>query len=170
MLLSSEYNMHVDGLLSANWCLITLLSSVLCSQFEIFRLQNVQMVNKAFSFNTIFIDNNRAELMTIPVVVELSHVPDNILPVKITAQPILGRGADTLHLTCLTRPQFHVECIMPFELDMQIVPPFERLGSIRRSPSPSTNDVVHWIPRCCRTFASGARQNIIKSIGKNTGV
>ncbi len=99
--------MHVDGLLSANLCLITLLSSEQCSQFEIFRLQNVQMVNKASSFNTTFIGNNRTELTTILVVVELVPVLDNRLPVKITAQPILGRGADTLHLTYLTRPQFH---------------------------------------------------------------
>ena len=38
--------MHIEGLLHANLCLASLLSSVQCSQLERFRLQHVQMVNK----------------------------------------------------------------------------------------------------------------------------
>jgi len=45
--------MHVEGLLPANLCLVTFLSSEQCN----FRLQNVQMVNKTSAFKT-FIGNN----------------------------------------------------------------------------------------------------------------
>ena len=38
--------MHVEGSLPANLCLVTLLSSVQCLQFERFRQQNVQMVTE----------------------------------------------------------------------------------------------------------------------------
>ena len=58
LLRSYDYNMHVEGLLLANMCLVTLFSSEQCSQFEIFRLQNVHIVNKTSSFKTNLIDNN----------------------------------------------------------------------------------------------------------------
>ena len=44
--------MHVESLQPANLCLVTLLSSEQCSQFERVRLQHVQMVNKTSSFKT----------------------------------------------------------------------------------------------------------------------
>ena len=47
----------VEGLLPANLCL-SLLSSEQCAQFERFRIQHVQMVNKASSFKTKLIGNN----------------------------------------------------------------------------------------------------------------
>ena len=53
-----DYHMHVEGLLPANLCLITLLSSEQCSQFERFCLQHVQMVNKTSRFKTKLIGNN----------------------------------------------------------------------------------------------------------------
>ena len=43
---SCDYNMRVEGLLPANVCLVTLLSSEQCSQCERFRLQHVQIVNR----------------------------------------------------------------------------------------------------------------------------
>ena len=46
MLHSYDHNMHVVGLLSPKLCLVTLLSSEQCSQFERFRLQHVQKVKK----------------------------------------------------------------------------------------------------------------------------
>ena len=53
-----DYNMHIEGLLPANLCLATLLSSEQCSQFEIFRLQHIQMANKTSNFKTKLIGNN----------------------------------------------------------------------------------------------------------------
>jgi len=50
--------MHVEGLLPANLCLITLLSSEYCSQFERFCLQHVQMIKKISRFKTKFIGND----------------------------------------------------------------------------------------------------------------
>ena len=44
--------MHVEGLMPASLCLVILISSEQCSQFERFRLQHVQMVNKASSLKT----------------------------------------------------------------------------------------------------------------------
>ena len=44
--------MHVEGLLPASLCLVTLLISQQCSQFERFHLQPAQMVNKTSSFKT----------------------------------------------------------------------------------------------------------------------
>ena len=51
---SYEYNMHIGSLLPANLCLVTLLSSEQCSQFERFRPQDVQMLNpnKSSNFKT----------------------------------------------------------------------------------------------------------------------
>ena len=46
---------HVEGLLPANLCLVTLLSSKQCLQFERFRLQHVKMVNE---FKKKLIGNN----------------------------------------------------------------------------------------------------------------
>ena len=60
--------MRVEGLLAANLCLVTILSSEQCTQFERFRLELVQMVNKTSKFKTKFIGNNAkgggAELTT----------------------------------------------------------------------------------------------------------
>ena len=53
-----DYHMHVEGLLHANLCLVTVLSSEQCLQFERFRLRHVQIVNKASSFKTKFIGNS----------------------------------------------------------------------------------------------------------------
>ena len=61
--------MHVEGLLLANLCLVTLISSDQCSQFERFRLQHIQIVNKTSSFEEKkLIDNyaKQAELTAIP--------------------------------------------------------------------------------------------------------
>ena len=44
--------MHIERLLPAKMCLVTLLSSEQCLQFERFHLQHVQMVNKTSSFKT----------------------------------------------------------------------------------------------------------------------
>ena len=43
-------NVHVEGLLPAHLCVVTLLSSEHCWQFERVRLQHVQMVNKTSIF------------------------------------------------------------------------------------------------------------------------
>ena len=48
--------MHVEGLMPANLCLVTLLSSEQYSVFEKFCLQHVQMVTKTSSLKKI--DNN----------------------------------------------------------------------------------------------------------------
>ena len=50
--------MHVEVLVSASLCLVTLLSSKLRSQFERFRLHHVQIVNETFSFITKLVSNN----------------------------------------------------------------------------------------------------------------
>ena len=52
-----DYYMHVKCLLAINFCLVTLLSSEQCSQFERFRLQHVQMINKTSSFKVKLIGN-----------------------------------------------------------------------------------------------------------------
>ena len=53
-----DYKIHVEGLLPANLCLVTLLSLEQCSQSERFRLKHVQMVNKPSSFKTKLNGNN----------------------------------------------------------------------------------------------------------------
>ena len=53
--------MQFEALLRVNLCLIALLSSEQCSQFERFRMQHVQMVNKMPCFKTKCIGNNNAE-------------------------------------------------------------------------------------------------------------
>ena len=58
ILCSDDYNVHVEGLLPANLCLVTLLSLEQCSVFQKFHLQHVQMVNKTSSFKIKFIGNN----------------------------------------------------------------------------------------------------------------
>ena len=45
-----DYNVHVEGLLPANLCSVTFLSSEQCYKFERFCLQQIQMVNKTSSF------------------------------------------------------------------------------------------------------------------------
>ena len=47
-------------------CLVILLSSEQCSQFEIFRQQHVQMVNKPSSLKTKLVDKNAEETASIP--------------------------------------------------------------------------------------------------------
>ena len=73
--------MHVEGLLPANLCLVSLLSSEQCSQFERFCLQPVQMVNKTSSFKTKLIVNNveASQLTIIRFDVSLSQILDKIL-------------------------------------------------------------------------------------------
>ena len=71
--------MHVEGLPTAKLCLVTLLSSERCPQFERFRLQHVLMVNKTTSFKTKFISNETADFS-----------------LQITAPPILIRAAGVL--------------------------------------------------------------------------
>ena len=51
--------MHLEGVLPANECLVTLLSAGQCSPFERFRLQHDQMVNKYPVKNNIC---NKAEV------------------------------------------------------------------------------------------------------------
>jgi len=43
---SYDDSTNVEGLLSASLCLVNLLSSEQCSQFDRFRLQHVKIVNK----------------------------------------------------------------------------------------------------------------------------
>ena len=52
ILRSYNYNMHVEGLLPANLCLVSLGSSEQCSQFEGVCLKYARMVNKTSSFET----------------------------------------------------------------------------------------------------------------------
>ena len=49
---------HVEDLLPANLCLVTVLSSEQYPQFETFCQQHVQIVNNTFSFKTKLIGNN----------------------------------------------------------------------------------------------------------------
>ena len=49
MLRSYDYNMHVEGLLPANLCLVTLLSWGKRLQFKSVHLQHIQTVNKTSS-------------------------------------------------------------------------------------------------------------------------
>ena len=69
ILRSYDYNMHVEGLLPANLCLVTLLSFEQCSKLENFRLQHVQIVNKTSRLKTklIVIMPKQAELSAIPI-------------------------------------------------------------------------------------------------------
>ena len=53
-----SYDLHSYGLLPPNLCLVTLLSLEQCLQFERFRLQHIQVVNKTSSFKTKLIGNN----------------------------------------------------------------------------------------------------------------
>ena len=55
---SYDCNMHVEGLLPANVCLVTSLTSEQCLQFERFRMQHIQVVNKRSNFKTKLIGNN----------------------------------------------------------------------------------------------------------------
>ena len=59
--------MHVEGLLPVNVCLVTLLRLEQRSQYERFRSQHVQIVNKTSSFKTKLIRNmpRRAEFIAI---------------------------------------------------------------------------------------------------------
>ena len=50
VLRSHDNNMHVEGLPPTNLCLVTLLRSEQCLQFERSYLQHIQMVNKTSSF------------------------------------------------------------------------------------------------------------------------
>ena len=63
--------MHVEGLLPANSCLVTLLRSEQCSQFERSWLEHIQMVNKTFIFKTTLIGNNRK-------VSRANHIPFDV--------------------------------------------------------------------------------------------
>ena len=59
--------MYVEGLLPSNLCLVTLLNSEQCLQFERFRLQHIQMVDKTSIFKTkLAIMLRQAELTIIP--------------------------------------------------------------------------------------------------------
>ena len=53
-----DYNTLVEGLLPANLCLVPLLRSGKCTQFENFPLQHGRIVNKIYSFKTKLIVNN----------------------------------------------------------------------------------------------------------------
>ena len=54
-----DYNIaFCEGLLPANLCLVTLISLEQCSQFERFRLQHIQVINKTCTFKTKLIGNN----------------------------------------------------------------------------------------------------------------
>ena len=52
ILRSYDYNMHVEGFLPANLCLVILLSPKQCSQLVRFRTQHIQTVNKTPYFKT----------------------------------------------------------------------------------------------------------------------
>ena len=60
MLRPCGHNTPVEWLLPASLYLITLLRSEQTPQFERYRLQHVQMVNKTSSFKTKLIGNNAA--------------------------------------------------------------------------------------------------------------
>ena len=81
--MSYDYNMLVEGLLPASLCLVILLRWEQWSQFEIFRLQHIQPLNKTASLKKalLVIMQRRAELTAIPFDVELSHVLDSRLPI-----------------------------------------------------------------------------------------
>ena len=69
ILCSYDYNMHFESLMSANLCLVTLLSLEQYLQLERFCLQHVQMVNKRSGFKTKLTGNimsRRAGLIAIP--------------------------------------------------------------------------------------------------------
>ena len=81
ILRSYDYNIHVEGLMYASLCLITLLSLEQCSKH--FRLQHVQIVNKTSSFKKKLIGSNAeaSRVNAIPFEVYLSHVLHSRLPV-----------------------------------------------------------------------------------------
>jgi len=81
ILCSYDYNVHVEGLPSANLHIVTLISSEQCSQFERFRLQHVQIVNKTSSSK----QNRRAELTAIPLMFNFTMFKAADLPLQITA-------------------------------------------------------------------------------------
>ena len=58
VLINTSLQLHVEGLVPANLCLVMLLSSTRCSQFARFRLQHITIVNKTSSFKTKLIGNN----------------------------------------------------------------------------------------------------------------
>ena len=69
------FTFNVDDLLTANLCVVTLLNSKQCSQFERFRVQHGKMVNKTSSFNIkLTVMLRRAELTAKHFDVSLSHV------------------------------------------------------------------------------------------------
>ena len=85
---------------------INLLSSEQCSQFERFRLQHVQMVNKTSSFKTKCIGNNaeasRVNRNTLWCLTVQRSTQQADIPLQIIALPIIGRGADTLFFVLCT--------------------------------------------------------------------
>ena len=83
-----------DGLLPANVCLVSLLSSEQRSQFERFRLHHAQMINKTSIFEI-----NRWAIMGRRVELTLKHLMFNCptfftadFPLQITARPITFKG------------------------------------------------------------------------------
>ena len=50
--------MRAEGTMPPNLCLVTVLTSEQCLQFETFCLQHVQIVNKTCSFKTALMGNN----------------------------------------------------------------------------------------------------------------
>ena len=84
--------------MSANLCLVTVLSLEQCSEFDRFRLQHVQMVNKTSSFKTKLICN-KAETSRVNLLMftfPTSYAAD--FPLEITALPVMGRVAGALPL------------------------------------------------------------------------
>jgi len=53
-----DYYMHVEGPVPTKLRLVTLVSLVQCLQFDIFRLQHVQIASKTLRFKTKLIGNN----------------------------------------------------------------------------------------------------------------
>ena len=68
------YNMHTEGLLPANLCLITKLSSEQCLQFERLCLQHIQMINKRSSFKTKLIGNRGDRALCKIQLLPVTHV------------------------------------------------------------------------------------------------
>ena len=89
-----------EGLLHADLCLATLLSSEQCLKFERFRLQHVQIVNKTSGVKTKLTGNNAKVTRVNQNTLRCWTFPRSAadFPVQGTARSILGRGAGTLLL------------------------------------------------------------------------
>ena len=108
---SCDYNIHVEGLLPANLWSVILLILEQCLQFERFRLQHVQKVNKTSHFKTNLTGNN-AEASRVNRNIawcSLSHILHSRLP---ATSYCLARGAvfNLLQLHMLNNNKSWLKC------------------------------------------------------------